>query len=88
MTGAPKRNTMQIISGVEHSPRGPYAGAFGWISPNGTADLGVIIRTLITPGDGRWSLATGGGITIDSNCDDELAETRWKIASLLRVFAD
>ena len=31
MTGAPKLRTMQIIERVESSPRGVYAGAFGWI---------------------------------------------------------
>ena len=44
MTGAPKLRTMQIIDDVEDTPRGAYAGAFGWISGDGRADLGVVIR--------------------------------------------
>ncbi|CAA9369983.1 MAG: Para-aminobenzoate synthase, aminase component [uncultured Nocardioidaceae bacterium] len=47
MTGAPKRRTMEIIDAVESSPRGAYAGAFGWISGDGRADLSVVIRTLV-----------------------------------------
>ncbi|PUA81363.1 anthranilate synthase component I family protein [Nocardioides currus] len=86
MTGAPKLRTMEIIDEVEASPRGVYAGAFGWISGDGPADLGVVIRSLMTAGDGRWTLGTGGGITVRSDLDDEWAESRWKAARLLSVF--
>ena len=54
MTGAPKLRTMQIIEEVEDTPRGAYAGAFGWVSADGRADLGVVIRSLMT--DGRRPL--------------------------------
>ena len=86
MTGAPKLRTMQVIDEVEATPRGPYAGAFGWISGDGPADLGVVIRSLMTAGDGRWTLGTGGGITVRSEVADEWAEAGWKAERLLRVF--
>jgi len=86
MTGAPKLRTMKIIEEVEATPRGVYAGAFGWISGDGRADLGVVIRSLTTAGDGRWTLGTGGGITVHSDVDEEYAESRWKAERLLRVF--
>lgn len=86
MTGAPKLRTMEIIRDVEASARGPYAGAFGWIAGDGRADLGVIIRTLTTAGDGHWQLGTGGGITVRSDAPEEYAESRWKADRLLRVF--
>jgi para-aminobenzoate synthetase len=86
MTGAPKLRTMQIIEEVEDSPRGPYAGAFGWISADGRADLGVVIRSLMTSGDGRYLLGTGGGITVHSDVAEEYAESLWKADRLLRVF--
>jgi para-aminobenzoate synthetase len=98
MTGAPKRRTMEIIDAVEPTPRGVYAGAFGWISGDGRADLSVVIRSLVgtrtkggsTPQEGRldtgpsWSyvLGTGGGITVRSTVEEEYAETRWKAARL------
>ncbi len=82
MTGAPKLRTMQIIDEVESSPRGIYAGAFGWISGDGRADLGVVIRSLYRAGDGPWRLGTGGGITVRSEVDEEYAETLWKAARL------
>ncbi|WP_235734479.1 anthranilate synthase component I family protein [Nocardioides alcanivorans] len=87
MTGAPKLRTMEIIAEVESSARGAYSGAFGWIAPDGRADLGVIIRSLSggTDPDGRrrWQLGTGGGITVASDAVEEFAETQWK-AALLR----
>ena len=86
MTGAPKLRTMEVIGEVEASPRGVYAGAFGWISGDGPADLGVVIRSLVTDGRGTWSLGTGGGITVKSDVDEEWAETEWKAERLLRVF--
>ncbi len=87
MTGAPKLRTMQIIEEVEDSPRGPYAGAFGWISPDGTADLGVVIRSLFTDGAGTWTLGTGGGILARSEMADELDESRLKASRLLASLA-
>jgi para-aminobenzoate synthetase len=86
MTGAPKLRTMQVIRDVESTPRGVYAGAFGWISGDGRADLGVVIRSLTTDGSGLWQLGTGGGITVRSDVDEEYAESRWKAERLLRVF--
>jgi para-aminobenzoate synthetase len=86
MTGAPKLRTMEVIRAVESTARGPYAGAFGWIAGDGRADLGVVIRTLTTPGDGTWELGTGGGITVRSDVAEEYAESRWKADRLLRVF--
>ncbi|GAA5106399.1 hypothetical protein GCM10023339_03310 [Alloalcanivorax gelatiniphagus] len=86
MTGAPKLRTMQVVEEVEATPRGVYAGAFGWISGDGPADLGVVIRSLMTDGGGTWTLGTGGGITVRSDVAEEWAESEWKAERLLRVF--
>ena len=87
MTGAPKLRTMQVIEDVEDTPRGAYAGAFGWISADGRADLGVVIRSLMTAGDGRYLLGTGGGVTVRSTAADEWAEARWKADRLRAALA-
>jgi para-aminobenzoate synthetase len=85
MTGAPKLRTMEVIADVEDTPRGAYAGAFGWLAADGRADLGVVIRTLTTTGDGSYRLGTGGGITVHSEAGEEYAESRWKAERLLRA---
>jgi para-aminobenzoate synthetase len=82
MTGAPKLRTMEIIADVETSPRGVYSGAIGWLLDDGSADLGIVIRTLVHR-RGEYVLGTGGGITVRSDCDEEYAETHWKAHSLL-----
>ncbi|MFB9314254.1 anthranilate synthase component I family protein [Nocardioides plantarum] len=85
MTGAPKLRTMQVVEEVESTPRGPYAGAFGWVSADGRADLGVVIRSLMTAGDGAWRLGTGGGITVLSDLAEEWAESQVKAERVLRA---
>jgi para-aminobenzoate synthetase len=82
MTGAPKLRTMQIIAEVEQSPRGVYSGAVGWLLDDGSADLGIVIRSLVHR-DGDYVLGTGGGITVSSRPDDEFAEAAWKASRLL-----
>ncbi len=72
---------MQIISAIEDTARGVYAGSLGWISPS-EADLGLVIRTLTY--DGRcYTAGTGGGVTVRSDCATEYAETRLKLGPLL-----
>jgi para-aminobenzoate synthetase len=85
MTGAPKLRTMEIIDEVETTARGVYSGAFGWVRPDGRADLAVVIRSLTTAGDGHWSLGTGGGITVRSQVAEELEETYAKVRAILSV---
>ena len=88
MTGAPKLRTMQVIDAVETSPRGIYAGAFGWITGDGRADLGVVIRSLVRSPERRWSVGTGGGVTVRSRLVEEWAETEWKVRRLAGVLED
>ena len=81
MTGAPKLRTMEVIERAERElggPRAAYAGAFGWISGDGPADLGVVIRTLTTHDTHTWQIGTGGGITVRSDVAEEAAEARLK----------
>ena len=90
MTGAPKLRTMQIIEAVEASPRGVYAGAFGWVGADGRADLGVVIRIAgRTAGDGwRYELGTGGGITVRSDVAEEYAETGGRPSGCCQRWSD
>lgn len=83
MTGAPKLRTMEVVAAVEDTPRGAYSGAFGWVSGDGRADLGVVIRSLTSPDGRTWTVGTGGGITVRSDVAEEHAESRWKVERLL-----
>ena len=82
MTGAPKIRAMEILSELEKGPRGLYSGCFGYISYKGAADLAMTIRTIVFE-EGKASIGIGGGITIDSDPQAELLETKLKARALL-----
>jgi para-aminobenzoate synthetase/4-amino-4-deoxychorismate lyase len=79
ITGAPKVRTMQIIAGLEASPRGIYTGAVGYFAPGRRAQLNVAIRTLwMDKKEGKAVYGVGGGIVWDSTPGDEWQETKTK----------
>jgi len=82
MTGAPKQSAMEILASLEGAPRGIYSGCFGYISYTGAADLAMTIRTLVFE-SGLATIGIGGGITIDSDPEAELLETKLKARALL-----
>jgi para-aminobenzoate synthetase component 1 len=84
MTGAPKLSAMTILHELEHGPRGVYSGAFGCVGVDGTADLAMVIRSIVITPDGA-SIGTGGGITALSDPDEEVEETRVKARALIAV---
>ncbi len=65
MTGAPKSSAVRAIAVEERQPRGVYTGAAGLLTPDGRAELSVLIRTFEVSGR-RVELGVGGGITVDS----------------------
>ena len=79
VTGAPKVRSMEIIAGLEDSPRGVYCGAVGVLAPPGhgaTARFNVAIRTVTVDSEGGAAeYGVGGGITWDSRAGAEYEET-------------
>ena len=65
VTGAPKSSAVRAIAVEERQPRGVYTGAAGLLTPDGRAELSVLIRTFEVSGR-RVELGVGGGITVDS----------------------
>jgi para-aminobenzoate synthetase component I len=91
VTGAPKLRAMEIIAALEGESRGPYCGALGWIGADGAADFNVMIRTAaMVRRESGWDVEvrSGGAITIGSDPDAELEETRAKAAALRQAVED
>ena len=84
LSGAPKLRAIELIRGVEASPRGPYGGAIGWIAGDGSMDSAVIIRSALVR-DGIAEVRAGAGVVADSDPMAEAAETRAKARAVLEA---
>ena len=84
VSGAPKVRAMEIIDELEHSPRGVYAGAVGYISFQDDMDLAIAIRTAVVR-DGMLYVQAGAGIVHDSVPETEWQETLNKARAVLRA---
>ncbi len=87
VSGAPKIRAMEIISQMEKIPRGPYAGAVGWMGLSHEChnlDTGIIIRSLWIR-DGKIHWQAGAGIVADSDPEKEWLECHNKARVILDV---
>ena len=84
ITGAPKIRAMEIIDELEPTQRNVYTGSIGYIGFNGDMDLNIAIRTLIKKDEDIY-FQVGGGITWDSNPEDEYQETLDKAKSIMKA---
>jgi len=81
VSGAPKVRAMEVISELEKSSRGPYAGALGYFSFNRSCDFAIIIRSLFINENSAY-IQSGAGIVMDSIPENEYLETEHKAGAL------
>jgi anthranilate synthase component I len=86
VSGAPKIRAMQIISELEQTARGPYAGCVGYFSFSGNLDTCITIRTALIK-DGRAYVQAGGGWVNDSALEAEFQETINKSMAMRKAVA-
>jgi anthranilate synthase component 1 len=84
VSGAPKIRAMEIISELEGSQRGVYAGAVGYFSHSGNQETAIALRTMVIK-DGRAYVQAGGGVVADSTPENEYQESLNKARALLRA---
>jgi anthranilate synthase component 1 len=81
VSGAPKVRAMQLISAIEGTRRGVYAGALGYVGFDGSLDTCIALRTIVMR-DGVALLQAGAGIVADSDPAGEHVECMNKLAAL------
>lgn len=84
ITGAPKIRAMEIIEELEPTRRNVYTGSIGYIGFDESIDFNIAIRTIVKKDD-DISFQVGGGITWDSNSEDEYMETLHKARSIIKT---
>lgn len=82
VSGAPKVRAMEVIDELEPTFRGPYAGALGYFSLNGSCDFAITIRSLFVNKNTGY-IQSGAGIVMDSDPSNEWAETEHKANAML-----
>ena len=87
VSGAPKVRAMEIIDELEPNVRGPYAGALGYFSFNGSCDFAITIRSLFV-NKNRAYVQSGAGIVIDSIPEKEWDETEYKLNAIMSALRD
>ncbi|SCV04055.1 LAME_0H15390g1_1 [Lachancea meyersii CBS 8951] len=99
MTGAPKKNTVQLLQDeietdlnahlTSSGVRGVYSGVTGYWSCNDRGDWSVNIRCMYSYDDAEsWRLGAGGAITVLSTLEGEWEEMHTKLSSALQIFRD
>lgn len=82
--GSPTKEALDIINTLEKHDREYYGGFLGPVGMQNPIMLFVNLRCMQITGS-RLVLYSGGGITIDSNPEDEWHETEIKTGTLLSV---
>jgi anthranilate synthase component 1 len=86
VSGAPKIRAMQIISELESTRRGCYAGAIGYFGFDGNFDSCIALRCAVLK-DGKAYFQAGAGIVADSNPQREYEETVNKARAMMKALA-
>ncbi len=78
VSGAPKPSTVKLIASAEATKRGFYTGVAGYFDGK-TLDSCVLIRYIEKDEQGKLYYRSGGGVTVNSLCNDEYQEIIEKI---------
>src|SRR6266481_3171284 len=86
VSGAPKIRAMQIISELEATRRGCYAGAIRYFGFDGNVDSCIALRCAV-PNNGRAYFQTGAGSAADSDPNSEYNESINKARAMMKALA-
>jgi anthranilate synthase component 1 len=86
VSGAPKIRAMQIISELEKTRRGCYAGAIGYFGFDGNFDSCIALRCAVLK-QRRAYFQAGAGIVAESDPQREYEETLSKARAMMKALA-
>jgi anthranilate synthase component 1 len=86
VSGAPKIRAMQIVSELEKTRRGCYAGAVGYFGFDGNVDSCIVLRSAVLK-QGKAYFQAGAGIVADSDARREYEETVNKARAMMQALA-
>jgi anthranilate synthase component 1 len=86
VSGAPKIRAMQIISELEQTRRGCYAGAIGYFGFDGNFDSCIALRSVVLKKQHAYVQA-GAGIVADSDPQREYEETVNKARAMMKALS-
>jgi anthranilate synthase component 1 len=84
LMGAPKVRAAELLRKLEHSKRGFYGGAVGYINKLGDMDTSIIIRSAVVKNNHAYVRA-GCGVVYDSERSFEVKETVNKAEAVLKA---
>ena len=84
LSGAPKHMAMQLIEKYEHTSRGYYGGAIGFMDFNGNFNHAIMIRTFLSKNH-ELHYQAGAGLVAASDPENELQETFNKLGALTKA---
>ena len=86
VSGAPKIRAMQIISELEKTRRGCYAGTVGYVGFDGNVDSCIVLRSAVLK-NGKAYFQAGAGIVADSDPRREYEESIGKARAMRHALA-
>jgi anthranilate synthase component 1 len=86
VSGAPKIRAMQIISDLEKTRRGCYAGAIGYFGFDGNVDSCIALRCAVLK-NGTAYFQAGAGIVAESDPNAEYQETVNKARAMAKALS-
>jgi anthranilate synthase component 1 len=86
LSGAPKYKAMQLIDRYEKTKRSYYGGSIGFLAPDGTLNMAIMIRSFMSNNNTLYYRA-GAGITDSSIPENELQEVAHKLKGLRAAMA-
>jgi anthranilate synthase component 1 len=84
LVGSPKVMAAKILRETEPTKRGPYGGAVGYLTSDGTMNTAIIIRSAVVK-EGTAHVRAGAGVVYDSIPENEALETRRKAQAVLQA---